>query len=249
VTTAVVLAISVFTAALLSAAIGLGGGTLLIACFYMVLPPAVALPLHGAVQVVNNGTRLWVFRRHIDRAIVSAFLLALGPAVVLGFWVFNALAGEASWALRGLLGGFILVSVFYRPMHRAELERRGWLGVGFVATLSSMVVGAADPVLAPFFLNDRFDRLTVIGTKAACQLATHIPKVALFALIPPSPDGFHFTTWAAPLAGLSALAVAGVVAGRHLAIPEPLFRTAYRVVLVLLGTKLLVVDGVINGLL
>ena len=248
-TIVLVLGTSVFAAALLSAAIGLGGGTLLIACFYMVLPPAIALPLHGAVQVVNNGARLWAFRRHVDRAIVSAFLLALAPAVALGFFLFTFLAGEASWALRGLLGAFILTTLYYRPMEQIRLERRGWVGVGFAATMSSMVVGAADPVLAPFFLGKQFDRMTVVGTKAACQLATHIPKVALFALAAPANSPFRFTDWSWAIAGLALLAVAGVLVGRRTPVSERFFRTAYRWVLSALGAKLLIVDALLHDLL
>ena len=49
-----------FAAAYVSAAVGIAGGTLFIVLLYLMLPPQAALPLHGAVQVVNNEARSWV---------------------------------------------------------------------------------------------------------------------------------------------------------------------------------------------
>jgi hypothetical protein len=145
-------------------------------------------------------------------------------------------------ALKALLGLFVVVSVARPPGAMMQLARRGWFGLGFVASLSSMLIGAADPVIAPFFLTDRFSRQQVIATKALCQLATHIPKVALFALLGDSALGFSYGDWITPIAVMAIAVIAAVILGKKTSVSEMIFRRVYRVLLLILGAKLLL-DG------
>ena len=50
-----------------------------------------------------------------------------------------------------------------------------------------MIVGAVGPLIAPFFLGIGLERQAVIGTKAICQMAGHLVKIALFGIV-----GFAF---------------------------------------------------------
>ena len=119
---------------------------------------------------------------------------------------------------------------------------------GFGATLSSMLVGAADPALAPFFLGERFQRQQIIATKAACQLATHIPKVLLFAVLGmQTQEGFRYADHSGVLLAMIVAVVLGVVAGKRTKVNQALFRGLFRGVLFVLGLKLLVWDALRTG--
>jgi uncharacterized membrane protein YfcA len=54
--TAVLLAAS-FCGSLLTAAVGVGGGTLVIIILASLVPPAVLIPVHGLVQLGSNATQ------------------------------------------------------------------------------------------------------------------------------------------------------------------------------------------------
>ena len=235
-----------FAGAFLSASVGLGGGTLFIVCLYLVFDPLVAIALHGVVQVVNNGARLYAFRQSALGYVIQPFLLALVPAVFLGWTLLGILD---STVLKGLLGAFVVASLFTPALKRLEPASKGWFGIGFGATLSSMLVGAADPALAPFFLSERFQRHQIIATKAACQLATHIPKVLLFAAFGfESHRAFAYADHLGVLSAMILAVVLGVVLGKRTRLNAQAFHRLFRGVLLILGLKLLVWDGLLAGL-
>ena len=234
-----------FAGAFLSACIGLGGGTLFIACLYLVFEPLEAIALHGLIQTVNNGARFFAFRQAAVFTVIRPFMMALLPAVAMG-WVLLGMLDNT--VLRGLLGGFVLLSLTTSLFHRMIPTPVGWFGIGFGATLSSMLVGAADPALAPFFLGKRFERRQIIATKAACQLATHLPKVALFASLGfEGQDPFPYQDYTGVLAAMLLSVLLGVMVGKKTQVNPSVFRRLYRGTLLVLGLKLLVWDALLAG--
>ncbi|MGE4143431.1 MAG: TSUP family transporter [Planctomycetota bacterium] len=78
------LALAVYLTATLSAIVGMAGGMTLLVVMLQWLDPMIALPLHGAVQLVSNGARTAIQREHVDWGIVGRFGLLLLPAGYVG---------------------------------------------------------------------------------------------------------------------------------------------------------------------
>ena len=135
-----------FAGAFLSACIGLGGGTLFIACLYLVFEPLEAIALHGLIQTVNNGARFFAFRQAAVFTVIRPFMMALLPAVALG-WV---LLGMLDNNFARLTGAVSFCSVSRLSLSSNDPDPRGLVRHWVRRTLSSMLVGAADPALAPF---------------------------------------------------------------------------------------------------
>jgi len=55
---------TVFVTAVLSGVLGMAGGIALLGVLLVYLPPLVAIPLHGVIQLVSNGSRVIVQREH-----------------------------------------------------------------------------------------------------------------------------------------------------------------------------------------
>ena len=55
--------VAVATSAL-SAVVGMAGGITLLAIMLLYMEPLVAIPLHAVVQLVSNGSRSLIHRRH-----------------------------------------------------------------------------------------------------------------------------------------------------------------------------------------
>ena len=90
-----------FCTAILSAIVGMAGGIVLLSTMLLFFEPLVAIPLHGVVQLVSNGSRTWIQRSHVDWSIVWRYALPLLPTGVIGLWILQALSPTVARALIG----------------------------------------------------------------------------------------------------------------------------------------------------
>ena len=223
--TLALLAVAAFVTATLSGVFGMGGGMVLMALLASILPVPEAMLLHGATQLVANGTRAGLLRGHIEWRVVVGH--ALGALVALTVFARLRVAPDTRtvFALLGALP--LLVAVL--PMRLVpSLRRRGVPGlVGAVATSGQLVAGVSGPLLDAFFVQSTSGRRAVVATKAAVSVLGHASKLVYFALLLPTADEAVIGTLppvAFPLA--AACAAAGTRTGR--AVLERLSDTGFR---------------------
>ena len=223
-----------FVTSLMTAALGLGGGILMVAAMASVVPPAALIPVHGLVQLGSNSGRALLFHRFIRRPIVLWFLLGAIVGVTIGAQVAVRLPREV---LLVVVGGFVLVTTWMPSLGRYKIPDRGFTIIGAVTAFITMFAGATGPFLAPFLSPERLgDRHATIGTFAACMTLKHGLKVTAFAVL-----GFAYVPWL-PLIGLMIISgFLGTMAGRQIVnrMPEARFRTAFRILLTALALRLL----------
>jgi uncharacterized membrane protein YfcA len=106
------------------------------------------------------------------------------------------------------------------------------LGGGFL----TIVVGAAGPYLAAFFLRDDLDRKRIVATKATIQAFGHLLKIPAFLSI-----GFDYAGELRLILPLLACVVAGTFAGTQLLhrMSEKVFGRLFQGVLALLALRLI----------
>src|SRR5262245_38562674 len=105
---AIVLVIVSYVTSMLTAFAGIGGGIALIGIMAMLLPPALALPVHAVVQLGSNVGRATLLARHVERRIVIYFAVGGVVGVIAASRLFVALSPEM---LQLGLGAFILVAI------------------------------------------------------------------------------------------------------------------------------------------
>lgn len=228
--------------AMLSAIVGMAGGITLLAIMLLFLPPLVAIPLHGVIQLASNGSRAWIQRAHVDAGILWRYGLPLLPMGLLGLMIARLLP-EAG--LRGLIGAFVLLATWAPGLlllgtHPEDIDRnRRFFGLGAIAGVLNVTLGAVGPLIAPFFLNLGLTRQALVGTKAACQTLGHLAKIVLFGFA-----GFAFSEHLVLLAGAILAVVAGTWLGSRLLdrVSERVFTVLYRGVLTVVALRLLVGD-------
>lgn len=222
---------------IVSGVVGMAGGMLLFSFMLLRLEPLVAIPVHGAVQLVSNASRAWFQRKNVAWRPVLRFALPLLPASLLGVSLLRtlpkavALVGVASFVL-GALWVPRVFGVLTRP--RGDPGRGLFVGGALVGLLSPLI-GATGPLLAPFVLALELGPPATIGTLAACQIFQHSSKLVAFGA-----TGFDFSAYALPIAGLSVAAVVGSAIGTRALdhVDERTFKVAVRWVLTLLALKL-----------
>jgi len=223
-----------FATSMLTAALGLGGGILMVAAMASVVPPAALIPVHGLVQLGSNSGRAVLFFRHVRRPIVLWFVLGAAVGVTAGALVAVRLPREA---LLILVGVFVLATTWMPALGRYRVPDRGFTVVGAATAFLTMFAGATGPFLAPFLAPERLgDRYATIGTFAACMTMKHGLKVAAFAAV-----GFAYLPWLPLVALMIASGFLGTLAGRQVVarLPEARFRTAFKVLLTVLALRLL----------
>jgi uncharacterized protein len=175
---AFLLILTAFLTATLSGIFGMAGGLALMGVLAMLLPVSAAFVTHGLLQLVANGWRAVLHRRHIDWRILAHYGLA--SAVAGGIAAFIAFA--PSKPLLFLLLGLVPMLVWL-PKDMLELDaskRSHALLSGFLVTLVNLTAGVAGPLLDIFFVRTRLTRHQIVATKAATQVFSHAAKIVVY---------------------------------------------------------------------
>lgn len=168
-----------FALAVLSAVAGFGGGVLLLPVFTALFGLRVAVPVLTLTQLISNGSRLWLNRRHLHWPLITRFALGAVPLAAAGGLL---LAHAPLGPLKRLLGVFLVAVVIWRRLDRRPRtpSRASFVAVGAASGLGSALLGSVGPLTAPFFLAYGLTRAAYIGTEAASALTLHVTKLAAY---------------------------------------------------------------------
>ena len=114
---ALVILVTVLVTAFISGIFGMAGGLILMGVLAAMLPVATAMVVHGAVQMVSNGYRAFLWRQYIDWRVFRRYALgALAGFLVLllvawrpearAVYLFLGLTAMLVWLPKGWLRGW-----------------------------------------------------------------------------------------------------------------------------------------------
>lgn len=224
-------AVSLF-ASLITAAMGLGGGTLMLSVLTLVFPAAIVVPFHGAIQLGSNSGRALVQRAFIQWRL--ALWISLGAVLgsVLGVR-FAAYLPESVFKL--LIGGFILVVIWLpKPDIRTRGPVSSFVG-GTVISFLGMIVGITGPLVLTF-IRGLSDRRELVATHAALMTFQNSAKVVAFIFV-----GFAFAEFLPLILVMVAAGFVGTVLGSKLLIklPEKTFCYGFKIIITVLALDLI----------
>lgn len=204
----VVVGVAAVLTAALTAVAGAGGGLVLLVVMLQFVDPVVAIPAHGVVQLVSNGTRTLTLRGEAETSLLRWYLPPLLPATIVGYLVADGIPRDAG---RAVVGVFALLAIWW-PAATAWLAPTGGgvrrLGlVGAIAGVLNPTLGATGPLLAPAFRTIARDHVSFVATFSLAQTLNHAVKIAVFGV-----GGFAFRDHLAMIA----VAAVGVVVGTRL---------------------------------
>lgn len=189
----------------MTAALGIGGGVLLLAIMSMLLPAAAIIPLHGLVQFGSNANRAAFTAKHIRWKTLYWF----APGVLLGALLASALLVELPPALLQLsIATFILVLCWGPAIPAVATGAVGTFVAAALSTFLSHFVGATGPLVAAFIKQQQQgQRQATVATFAAVMTLQHAPKALVYSLA-----GFVFYDWL----GLALMMIIAGVVGTKL---------------------------------
>ena len=229
---AMTLIIISFGTSFMTAAFGIGGGTLMLAVLTVLLPLQAIIPVHGAVQLGSNSGRAILFSRSIEYRLLLQFMAGSAVGAILGSFFISWL--NPIW-IELILGIFILYSIAggYQPTYGKHSLVMG-LG-GFLTTALTFVVGATGPfvlaLLKPFKLSPQF----IVGTMAGCLVVQHGLKIIVFGF-----SGFDFESYLSLIIAMIITGTMGTYFGKKMLIKidNKKFQKALNIILCALGLKL-----------
>ena len=220
----VLVAIAFFTSTL-TAVIGMGGGILLISAMPGLLPAAAIIPVHGAVQLASNGSRVLLGIRHIEWRIFWPFSIGavLGSAAVV----------RLSFDHLPLYPGAFILFVTWIPIPKRSFRLPGHFAIlGALQTFLSLFVGVSGPLTNAFLLRKNLPKDRLVITHGITMTATHLCKIVVFG----------FVAYLYLIAAMIVSATLGSWAGTKLRgrLPEELCKKIFKALISLLSIRMIV---------
>lgn len=227
------LIITSFLGSFLTAALSIGGGTLMITVMSLVLPAPAVVPVHGLVQLGSNAGRVAILRHHISWRIVLWF--AAGGIVGAGIGAMFVRDLPADMLRLGI-ALFILYAVWGPKPTSFGDGRTGYIIGGVITSFLTMFIGASGPFLVAIVNRANLDRLGVTATSAMCMVFKHGVKIVLFGVL-----GFAFAEWLLFISILIVVGLAGTWVGTRVLhkLPEKSFRTGLNLMLTIMALYLI----------
>ena len=230
-----ILTLSAFFTSILGGTIGMGGGIIFVGILASFVEVTYVVPLHAALMIVSNGSRVVLFLQHINLRIVGFYFLGLLPASMAGIYVFKLLPKDL---IKLMIGMFILAAIFtpLKPA-RTAIGDRAFVLVGMLAGFFGIFFGASGPITAPFYIRRGIIKENFIATKAACQILDHLVKVFLFGFI-----GINVLAYGDVIVYLSLAVILGTLIGKRLVkhLSEKAFVAIFKFVLIAIALRIIV---------
>jgi len=163
-----ILTIATLITSLISGVLSMAGGMILMGVFGFFLSIPAAMVLHGIAQAVSNGSRVWLYRRHIRYPVLGYY--AIGAFLVLG--LFATFTFVPSIAL-------IMPERVNLNMEKPAVA----FSSGILVTTAQMLAGASGPVLDIFYVQSDMSKEAILGTKAVTQTLGHILKLFYYGAV------------------------------------------------------------------
>lgn len=210
----------------------MAGGMILMGVFGFLLSVPAAMVLHGVAQSASNGSRIWLYRKHIKWSVLIPYALGAFLVLLLFLWV-QFVPGTALLFI--LIGSFPFLALVMPASINLDMEKKPIAMVcGILVTSAQMLAGASGPVLDVFYVKSKLTRHQVMGTKAVTQTLGHLIKLAYYAFLLTA-LGSEIPFWVFPAVVLAAIAgnrLGKVVVER---INDALFRRVGRYVIMVIG--------------
>lgn len=167
-----------FLTATLSGVFGMAGGLVLMGGLALVLPVSAAFVTHGLLQLVANGWRAVLHRRHVRWDIVGWY--AVASAIAGGIVALISLVPSKPmlYLLMGLVPFLLWLPQRWINLDAAKPPQA--FASGLMVTGLNLTAGVAGPLLDIFFVRTSLTRHAIVATKAATQVFAHLAKILVY---------------------------------------------------------------------
>jgi len=199
--------------ALISGIFGMIGGMILMGIYATLFTVTSAMILHGVTQLASNGSRVFLYQKHILWRHVRYYLMGSCLAMAAFAWIRFIPSRGVLFMTLGSLPFLMLLPL--SPKLDGQKPHHAVLCGGLV-TISQLTGGASGPLLDIFYVRSPMTRFQNMGTKAFTQSIGHFLKLSYFATVAwMSPKiRIEFSPWI--IFPCISLALVGAVIGKQI---------------------------------
>jgi len=164
----------------ISGIFGMAGGIILMGVLTALVSVAMAMIIHGIIQMFANGYRAFLLRGDIDWHVFGFYCIGAALGVAVLFFVSWTPDKRAVYFMLGLTPFLI-----WLPKERLHLDiqkPRHAIIAGFGVQGLNTLAGVAGPLLDLFFVKSDMTRQQIVATKSVTQTLSHIVKVGFWTV-------------------------------------------------------------------
>lgn len=196
------------TSSTIAGTFGFGGGMILVVALSFILPPAVIIPIHAAVQLASNSSRVVLDWRSAYMPFIGQHFAGSVIGVAAAFALFRQI--NLSW-LPLIISAYILLHVWWKPFREWLSRFESLYLLGGLQSGIAVLTGAPGPIPLPFLLKNLPNRHQVVVTLAVFMTVGHLLKLAVFI-----PAGFNFAAFWQEIVCMCLAAIGGSIIGTKL---------------------------------
>ncbi|MFQ3234919.1 MAG: putative membrane protein YfcA [Paraglaciecola sp.] len=217
----------------LTAALGAGGGLLLLVVMASFMPMTAVIPVHGLVQLGSNANRMLLTYRYIDRHM----LLYFSAGGLVGAVAASLLVADMPLELMKIAVGLFVFYLLWGATPTIRQTSNLWrILSGLLTTFMSMFVGASGPLVGSCLHVNGYDKMRFTATFSSCMTFQHSLKAFVYGAI-----GFSFWQWLPLVIAMVISGTVGTWLGIKLLhrIPAEKFKLIFRLILTVLAGQLI----------
>lgn len=177
---AVIILATTLVTSFISGIFGMAGGIILMAVLVALVSVAMAMIIHGAIQMFANGYRAYLLRDSIDWRVFSLYCIGAAAGIVALFFVSWTPDKRALYLLLGLTP--MLVWLPKERLHLDIKKREHAIFAGFAVQGLNTLAGVAGPLLDLFFVRAEMTRQQIVATKSVTQALSHLIKIGFWSV-------------------------------------------------------------------
>ena len=226
-------AISFFTS-MITAIFSVGGGMMMLASLGQFVSASALIPLHASVQLLNNISRVYVYKEHINFGILKTILWASLIGSLIAVFIFQNL----NEYVLTLIIGFSILFLTWVPINK--FIKHGYandLICGLLAGIAGIFIGANGPIVTAFMRLKNLSPESLVANHGLVMVFQHSIKIILFISV----IGFSLFNYSVLIIFLGLMGYLGTKVGKKLInkIDFKLFQTVLKILLSFLAILLI----------
>lgn len=166
--------------AVLSGMSGFGGGLLISAALAPIVGVKALVPVMGVIMLLNNASRVWFYRAHLDLRTAALITACAVPTAILGAFVYADLDDTV---IAVLLGCVLLASVPLRrwlAQREIRFNRAGLAAFGSVFGFLNAIMVGTGLLVVPVLMGAGLLSQALLATDAAIAIGVNVVKSVVF---------------------------------------------------------------------
>ena len=177
---AAIILLTTLATSFISGIFGMAGGLILMAVLVATVSVAMAMIIHGGIQMFANGYRAFLLRDAINWRVFGFYCIGAAVGVTALFFVSWTPDKSGLYLLLGLTP--LLVWLPKERLHLDIKRPAHAILAGFGVQGLNTLAGVAGPMLDLFFVRADMTRQQIVATKSVTQALSHMVKIGFWGV-------------------------------------------------------------------